>query len=260
VIIGTYSDDGQAPGRTPVVDLVLPDDAVTQTFAILGKRGSGKSSAAKVMAEEMHAAGHQWVAVDPKGDWHGLRSSVDGKQPGLPIPVFGGLHGDLDLSPTAGAVMAELIVTQGISCVLDVSGFDTKADQIRFLTDLGQGLYNHARRQLSPIHLFLEEADEFLPQMVDKDMGRCVGVWTRIIKLGRSFGLGATLITQRSASVNKGALTQVDTLVAMRTTAPTDRKTEVIVEVPVAVVPPEQLIGRGDPVIADATLLEAAGW
>lgn len=112
MIIGTYSDDGQAPGRTPVVDLVLPDDAVTQTFAILGKRGSGKSSAAKVMAEEMHAAGHQWVAVDPKGDWHGLRSSVDGKQPGLPIPVFGGLHGDLDLSPAAGAVMAELIVTQ----------------------------------------------------------------------------------------------------------------------------------------------------
>lgn len=84
----------------------LPIEAVTQTFAILGLRGSGKSNAAKKLAEEMYDAGAQWVAIDPKGDWHGLRSSADGKRPGLSIPVFGGLHGDMPLAATAGAVMA----------------------------------------------------------------------------------------------------------------------------------------------------------
>lgn len=36
----------------------LPLEAVTVTFAILAKRGSGKTSTAVVLAEEMISAGH----------------------------------------------------------------------------------------------------------------------------------------------------------------------------------------------------------
>lgn len=66
---------------------VLPLDAVTETFGILAKKGAGKSNAAVVMAEEMYAAGVPWVAVDPKGDWWGLRASGDGKGAGLPAAL-----------------------------------------------------------------------------------------------------------------------------------------------------------------------------
>lgn len=45
-------------------DLALPLDAATETFGILGKKGSGKSNVAVVMAEEMHGAGIPWVAID----------------------------------------------------------------------------------------------------------------------------------------------------------------------------------------------------
>lgn len=69
-------------------DLALPLEAVTETFAILAKRRAGKSNAAVVLAEEMFAAGLPWVAVDPKGDWWGIRASGDG--PGLAVVVFGG--------------------------------------------------------------------------------------------------------------------------------------------------------------------------
>lgn len=198
----------------------LPLDAATETFGILAKRGAGKSNAAVVMAEEMFDAQIPWVAIDPKGDWWGLRASKDGKKPGLPIPVFGGRHGDIPLEPSAGAMMAELILGQMLTCVLDVSEF-TKAETIKFLTPFAERLLRLAEDE--PFHLFLEEAHEYLPQRVGRDETRLVGAWQKIIKQGRFKGIGCTLISQRSASVNKDVLTQVETLIVLRTTSPQDR-------------------------------------
>lgn len=48
-------------------DFTLPLSAVTQTFAILAKRGVGKTYLASVMAEEMLRAGQQITALDPTG-------------------------------------------------------------------------------------------------------------------------------------------------------------------------------------------------
>lgn len=47
----------------------MPIDAVTQTFAIVGKRGRGKSSTAKVLVEEMVGAGQQVIVLDTVGAW-----------------------------------------------------------------------------------------------------------------------------------------------------------------------------------------------
>jgi hypothetical protein len=46
--------------------------------------------------------------------------------------------------------------------------------------------------------------------------------WENIVRRGRARGLGCTLITQRSAVLNKNVLTQVQTLIPMRTTGPQD--------------------------------------
>lgn len=207
-----------APGLT------LPSDAVTQSIALLAVRRAGKSTAAAVLAEEMFHAGLPWVAIDPKGDWWGLRSSGDGTGPGLPVPILGGLHGDMPLLPEAGHLVAELIVEENLTCVLDVSDFASKAAQMRFLTDLGERLFRLHGKRPTPRHIFLEEADDVVPQRVMTDMARCVGAWTKLVKQGGSRGLGITLISQRSAVVNKDALTQTETLIALRTTSPQDRK------------------------------------
>lgn len=204
--------------------LPAPLAAVTK-FAILAVSGAGKSNTAVVMAEELHTAGIPWVAVDPKGDWWGIRSSATGKSAGLDVPVFGGLHGDIPLEPASGTLVANLIVDERLACVLDVSEFDSKAQQSRFLTDLALTLL---KRNRDPLHLFLEEADEYLPQRFSARGGdataACVGAWQRLVKRGRFRGLGVTLITQRSAALNKDALNQIETLIAMRVTAPLDRK------------------------------------
>lgn len=76
----------------------LPLQAVTETFAILAKRGSGKTSTAVVLTEELLGAGQQVIVVDPTGVWWGLRANRNGGPGGLPIVIIGGDHADLPLT------------------------------------------------------------------------------------------------------------------------------------------------------------------
>lgn len=199
----------------------LPADAVTQTFGILAVRGAGKSNTARRMAEQMYAAEMPFVAVDPVGAWWGLRSAQGGKSGGLSIPIFGGRHGDVPLERRAGNLIADLIVEKRLSCVLDLSEFDSEAAKKGFLLDFAVRLY---RRNTAPLHLFLEEADDYIPQKPMRDEAHLLRAWENIVRRGRQRGLGITMISQRSACINKNVLTQVETLIAMRITSPQDRK------------------------------------
>jgi len=200
-------------------DFAIPADAVTQTFAILAKRGVGKTYCASVLVEELLKAGLHAVVVDPIGVWWGLRASADGKRPGLPIVILGGDHGDVPLEVAAGQVIADLIVDEGISAVLDLAHF-RKGEQVRFMTDFAERLY-HRNRQ--PLQLVLDEADAFAPQRPQKGQERMLGAVEDLVRRGRARGIGVTLVTQRSAVLNKDVLTQAEVLVALRTIAPQDR-------------------------------------
>ncbi|MEM7196697.1 MAG: helicase HerA-like domain-containing protein, partial [Pseudomonadota bacterium] len=202
-------------------DISFPDQAITETFGILAARGAGKSNTAAVMAEEMFEAGLPFVAIDPVGSWWGLRSSGSGKSGGIPIAIFGGRHGDIPLERTSGKLVANLVVERRLSCVLDLTQFDSEAAKKQFLLDFARQLY--LKNEL-PLHLFLEEADDYIPQRPMRDEAQLLRAWENIVRRGRSRGLGMTMITQRSASINKNVLTQVQTLIAMRTTGPQDRK------------------------------------
>lgn len=200
--------------------LTLPLELVTESNAILAKKGAGKTSALVVLVEEMYKVGAPVVTIDPKGDHYGIRTSADGKSTGLPIPVFGGRHGDIPLEQTAGALIADLVRERNLSVVLDVSEF-TKGARTRFLTDFAARLYRRPER--TPMHLFLEECHEYIPQQVSADTAVMVGTFEQLVKGGRFKGIGVTLVSQRSASVNKNVLTQVDNLFVMRTLSPQDR-------------------------------------
>jgi hypothetical protein len=201
--------------------LTIPADAITRTFGILAVRGAGKSNTATVMAEEMHKAALPFVVIDPEGSWWGLRSATNGRSPGLPIPILGGRHGDIPLERHGGALVADLIADTRLSCVLDLDGFESEAARKQFLLDFAQQLY---RKNTDPLHLFLEEADDYIPQKPMKDETRLLRAWENIVRRGRKRGLGMTMISQRSAVINKNVLTQVETLIVMRTTGPQDRK------------------------------------
>lgn len=202
-------------------DLSLPLDLAGEATAILAKRGAGKTNTATVFAEELIREGVQTVILDPVGAWWGIRYGSDGESPGLQVPVLGGAHGDVPLEQTAGALIADVAVDSGQSLLLDLSDLPSKAAVGRFVTDFAERLFRRKARDHSLLHLILEEADSFAPQKV-KGSERMQGAIEQIVRRGRARGLGATLITQRSAVLSKDVLTQADTLVVMRTTGPHD--------------------------------------
>jgi hypothetical protein len=136
-------------------DLALPLDAAVQTFAILAKRGAGKTFTALVLVQELLKHGIQVVVADPVGVTWGLRASADGTRPGLPIVVLGGDHGDLPLDQASGQLIADLVVEEQLSVVLDLSLL-RKGQQVQFMTDFAEQLYHRNR---APLHLVLDEAD-----------------------------------------------------------------------------------------------------
>ncbi len=202
--------------------LSLPASYVTSTGGVLAVRGAGKTNASRLMAEQMFDAGYPFVAIDPVGSWYGLRAGRDGtSRGGLPVFIFGGKHGDVPLTRESGDLVADVIVDQRLACVVDLTEFNTEADKKYFLLKFATRLF---KRNTEPLHLFLEEADDYIPQKPMRDELHLKRAWENIVRRGRSRGLGMTLITQRSAVVNKDVLTQVENLFVLRTTGPQDIK------------------------------------
>lgn len=199
-------------------ELSLPIDAITQTFGIVAQRGSGKTYLTAVVCEEFDSVGLPFVVMDPMGVYYGLRCSADGKREGLPVIILGGEHGDVPLESTSGRVIADWVVAERRSAVLDLSLFG-KNEQRRFVTDFAEQLYHRNR---DPLHLILDEADMWAPQK-PKGVERMLGAIEDLVRRGRARGIGLSLVTQRPAVLNKDVLTQVSVLIALRVTGPQDR-------------------------------------
>lgn len=205
----------------------IPFDAsyVTKTVAILALKRVGKTYTAHVIAEELVKAGQPFVALDPTGVWWGLRSSKSGRGEGLPVVILGGSHGDLPLSPKAGRFVADLVLDRPGFYVLDFSLFATKPEERAFASAFGDRLY---RRKMTPgmnfpLHLFVDEADFFVPQERDQGTGAMLAAFEAIVRRGGVHGLGTTLISQRPALVNKNVLTQIELLILLRLMAGQDQ-------------------------------------
>ena len=198
--------------------LRLPLDFVTQTQAILAKRGAGKSYCASVQAEEMLKADQQVVVIDPTGAWWGLKSSADGKHPGFSIVVFGGEHPDVPLEENSGEIVASAIVEHRFSAILDLSLF-RKGQMTRFMAPFLEALY---RLNRDAMHLIVDEADAIAPQRPFSEEARTLGAMEDVVRRGRRRGIGCTMISQRPQVLNKNILTQSQILCALRLVHPKD--------------------------------------
>lgn len=208
-------------------DITLPLDAVTQTFLVVGKRGSGKSNTAARLVEQMHAARLPFVVLDPTDTWWGVKASADGAGPGLTdVYVFGGRKADLPLEAGGGALIADVLCEHRMSMVLSVKHLSGRA-RSAFMVAFAQTLFQ--KWAGGPLHVVLEEAHELAPQIGGRGGGddgeaAMLGAFKRLWKLGRASGIGGTAVTQRPASLSKDITTQSEILVAHRTIGPQDVK------------------------------------
>lgn len=200
---------------------MIPPRALEQHLAIIGKTGSGKTTAAKGEIERILDAGGRACIVDPTGVWWGLRTAADGKGTGYPVAIFGGAHGDFPAGPEHGHAIAEIVGTSSTPVIVDTSLMRV-GERTRFFTEFAEQLM---RANRGPLHLVIDECHLFMPQgkVADPRSGAMLHAANNLVSLGRSRGLRIMLISQRPAKVHKDSLTQVETLVAMRLVAPQDR-------------------------------------
>ena len=201
----------------------IPEAALGQHIAVLGKNGSGKTYATKAaIVEPLLQHGKHVAIVDPTSAWWGLRTSKDGKGAGFKVLVLGGDHGDLPLPILGGAAVARLVVEQRMNVVADTGNL-TVGERTRWMIDFAGTLY---RLNRAPLHLVLDEAHVFAPQgkVPDPDTGKMLHAVNQLASGGRSRGIRLTMITQRPQKLHKDALTTADTLIAMRVLAPHDRE------------------------------------
>jgi hypothetical protein len=187
------------------LDLDL-EQLIGQCIAVLGIRGSGKSNTAGVIFEELLNQQYPMSIVDIEGEYFGLKEKYE-------VLVVGTGDGvEIEITPDCAAEIAEVSMQQNVPVVLDLSGF-LSDERTELLKEYLGALWNLAGKLRRPYIIGIEEAHEFIPQGVKTELKELIA---RIALRGRKRGLGAIVVSQRSAKVDKDVLSQAGILLLHR--------------------------------------------
>lgn len=194
---------------------LTPSDIIGQSIAILGIKGSGKSNTAAVLMEELLGAGIPVCVVDIAGEYHTLKDDYEH------LAVIGRsitTQTDVDLHHGNVDQLAQKIYENGLSVVIDVSGYPADA-RPEVLNNFFRKIWTLAARLRIPQVTFLEEAHNWIPQRKNTAVSE---TFIDIAAEGRKRGLGLVMVGQRSARIHKDTLTQADISFLHRVRHPTD--------------------------------------
>lgn len=202
----------------------IPDAALANHIAMLGKTGSGKTSTTKLTIEHVVAQGFRVCVLDPiKSDWWGITSSADGKRPGLPFRILGGPRGHVPLHASAGKVIGQLVGQGKLPLsIVDMADFEPGGLQ-KFFNDFAPALLRHAR---GVVYLVVEEAHEFAPKERSGIGAETHAIhWAKkLATAGRSKGIRLIVATQRVQALHNAVLGSCETVIAHRLTTPADQE------------------------------------
>jgi hypothetical protein len=183
------------------LDLEL-EQIIGHCIAVLGIRGSGKSNTAGVIFEELLEHNYPMSIVDIEGEYFGLKEQHE-------VLVVGTGEGvEIDIDAHCAPEIAQISMEQNVPIVLDLSGF-LSDERTALLSEYLSSLWDLAGRLRRPYIIGIEEAHEFIPQGVKTELKEKIA---RIALRGRKRGLGAIIVSQRSAKVDKDVLSQAGML------------------------------------------------
>lgn len=194
----------------------IPFAALDGKVGVMGVTGSGKTFTAIGLAELLLEAGRQTIIIDPTGVYNGLRTV-------FPIVIFGGKFGDVPITDSDGAAIAQLIIDQNLSAIVDVSLLlkESHAAARRFMASFVAVLKT---AETKARYIVMDEADEFMPENASGAVTQLFGDLKWIVRRGRSEGWRMLMVTQRPQDIAKSVLTQCETMVIHKLTSPQDRK------------------------------------
>ncbi len=178
------------------------EDIIGQCIAILGIRGSGKSNTAGVIFEELLKHNYPLSIIDIDGEYFGLKEKFE-------VLVAGTGDGvEIEIDVDCAEEIARISMEKNVPVVLDLSGFLSE-ERNAFLHEYLTALWNLAGKLRRPYIVGIEEAHEFIPQGTKTELKELI---SRIALRGRKRGLGAIIVSQRSAKVEKDVLSQAGIL------------------------------------------------
>jgi DNA-binding MarR family transcriptional regulator len=187
-------------------------DFVSQGNAILGIRDSGKSYTATYLAEQLLCRDIPFTAFDPIGVWRFLRH---GKKR-FEVLVAGGEGADIPLTVETAVPILRHAMTNRLPVIFDLYDMAlSKADWRRIVEACVRELL-YQNKSYGPRHVFIEEAAEFVPQMLQREHAQVYAEIEKLARMGGNAMLGYTLINQRAEQVNKAVLELCDCLLLHR--------------------------------------------
>lgn len=206
-----------------MVSKVIPEAALSQHVAILGKTRSGKTNSAKLVIEQVAGAGSRVCVIDPiKADYWGLTSSANGKHAGLPFHIVGGSRGHVPLHAGAGAAIAGVVASGALKLsIIDMENFGPK-ESGPFFAAFMETIF---RRIQGVLYLVVDEAHLFAPKEGRGGDESMATYWFKRMASGSgSKGVRLIVSTQRVQELHNTVLSNCDTVIAHRVTFPEDQK------------------------------------
>lgn len=192
--------------KTLTIDAI---EYASQGNAVLGIRDSGKTYTATYLAEQLFDANIPFIAFDPIGVWRNLK--IGKKGAGYPVVVAGD-NGDLPLTAATAADIVRAAMTENVSLVIDLYSMHLSKADWKKIVEQSIRLLLYENKSHGLRHIFIEEASEFVPQMVRPDDGKVYAEIEKLARMGGNASLGYTLINQRAEQVNKAVLELCDCL------------------------------------------------
>lgn len=180
------------------------------TLSLTGNKGSGKSNALAVIAEESHRIGLPFIYYDPNGDCASLRELGDdvlviGNRKNRTHPLRQA-HYALDAVANNPVEYMRLVLEDGYSLCVDLSR-SASPEPVAAFARLLRAHFNLAELFRLPVTVIVDEAHRLAPQMgADEEQKASLKIMQDVATDGRKRGMMLVTATQRATYLHKSVI------------------------------------------------------